>query len=125
MRAQGTALFSLIRNIGSSIGISLVQTLLVRNTVIAHASLTERITYSNPAWNNPAVARAYDLSTSGGAALLDSSVTQQAAMMAYINDFWLMLFLTLAVTPLLLLIRPPGKHDPSEQLDAEIQGVMD
>jgi MFS transporter, DHA2 family, multidrug resistance protein len=125
MRAQGTALYSLVRNIGSSIGISLVQTLLVRNTVIAHASLTERITDSSPAWHNPAVARAYDLSTLGGAALLDSSVTQQATMMAYINDFWLMLFLTLAVTPLLLLIRPPGKHDASEQVDAEMQGVLE
>jgi MFS transporter, DHA2 family, multidrug resistance protein len=125
MRAQGTALYSLVRNIGSSIGISLVQTLLVRNTVIAHASLAERVTYSNPAWHNPAVAKAYDLSTLGGAALLDSSVTQQAAMMAYINDFWLMLFLTLAVTPLLLLIRPPGKHDAAEQMDAEMQGVIE
>jgi DHA2 family multidrug resistance protein len=109
MRAQGTALFSLVRNIGSSIGISLVQTMLVRNTVIAHASLTERITYANPAWQNPAIAKAYDLGTSGGAAFLDSSVTQQAAMMAYINDFRLMLYLTLAVTPLLLLIRTPGR----------------
>jgi DHA2 family multidrug resistance protein len=110
MRAQGTALFSLVRNIGSSIGISLVQTMLVRNTVIAHAALTERVNYANPAWSSPAVAKAYDLSTAGGAALLDGSVTQQAAMIAYIDDFWLMLFLTLAVTPLLLLIRPPGRQ---------------
>jgi DHA2 family multidrug resistance protein len=111
MRAQGTALFSLVRNIGSSIGISLVQTLLVRNTVIAHASLAERVTYSNPAWHNPAIARAYDLGTLGGVAFLEASVTQQAAMIAYIDDFWLMLFLTLAVTPLLLLVRPPPKRD--------------
>ena len=114
MRAQGTALFSLVRNIGSSIGISLVQTMLVRNTVIAHASLTERLTSSNPAWHNPAVAKAYDLSTLGGAAFLDGSVTQQAAMMAYIDDFWLMLFLTLAVIPLLLLIRPPAARAAAE-----------
>jgi MFS transporter, DHA2 family, multidrug resistance protein len=125
MRAQGTALYSLTRNIGSSIGISLVQTLLVRNTVIVHASLVERVTYSNPAWHNPAVAKAYDLSTLGGAALLDSSITQQAAMIGYIDDFWVMLFLTLAVIPLLLLIRPPGKRDAPEQIDAEMQGVLD
>ena len=122
MRAQGTALFSLVRNIGSSIGISLVQTMLVRNTVIAHASLTERITYANPAWQNPAIAKAYDLGTSGGAAFLDSSVTQQAAMMAYINDFRLMLYLTLAVTPLLLLIRTPG---PGKSAAADAHAVMD
>src|SRR5450631_805008 len=122
MRAQGTALFSLVRNIGSSIGISLVQTLLVRNTVIAHASLTERITYANPAWHSPAVAKAYDLSTLGGTALLDSSVTQQAAMIAYIDDFWLMLFLTVGVMPLLLLIRPPRRQAPA---DADAHAVME
>jgi DHA2 family multidrug resistance protein len=109
MRAQGTSLFSLIRNIGSSIGISLVQTMLVRNTVVAHASLAERVTYANPAWHNPAVARAFDMSTRAGAALLDGAVTQQATMIAYIDDFWLMLFLTVAVMPLILLIRPPGR----------------
>ena len=123
MRAQGTALFSLVRNIGSSIGISLVQTLLVRNTVIAHASLAERVTYSNPAWHNPAIARAYDLGTLGGAAFLEASVTQQAAMIAYIDDFWLMLFLTLAVTPLLLLVRPPPKR--AAPADGDIQAAMD
>jgi DHA2 family multidrug resistance protein len=124
MRAQGTALFSLVRNIGSSIGISLVQTLLVRNTVIAHAALTERVTYANSAWHNPPVAGAYNLSTSGGVALLDSTITQQAAMIAYIDDFWLMLFLTLAVTPLLLLIRPPGRQKASEA-EVDAQAVME
>jgi DHA2 family multidrug resistance protein len=119
MRAQGTALFSLVRNIGSSIGISLVQTLLVRDTVIAHAALTERITYGSAAWHNPAIARAYDLSTASGAAFLESSLTQQAAMIAYLNDFWLMLFLTVAVIPLLLLLRPP-KQQNAAAVDAHV-----
>ena len=52
--------------------------------------------------------------TPGGAALLDSSVTQQAAMIGYINNFWLMLFLTVAVIPLLALIRPPDPHHASD-----------
>ena len=122
MRAQGTSLFSLVRNIGSSIGISLVQTMLVRNTVIAHAALTERVTYSNLAGQSPAIAKAFDMSTRGGAALLDSAVTHQATMIAYIDDFWLMLFLTVAVTPLLLLIRPP-RRSAGGQADAHT--VMD
>jgi MFS transporter, DHA2 family, multidrug resistance protein len=122
MRAPGTALFSLMRNLGSSVGISFVQTMLVRNTVIAHSALTERITQTNPAWNNPAVAKAYDLGTSSGAAFLDASVTQQAAMMAYINDFRLMLFLTVAVMPLLLLIKP-ADHGRAAEVDSH--AVMD
>jgi len=121
MRAQGTSLYSLIRNIGSSIGISLVQTLLTRNTVIVHASLAERVTRGSSAWHNPAVAGAFNVRIPAGAALLDGAVTQQAAMIAYIDDFWFMLFLTLLVTPLLLLIRPPRRGNIVE----EPQAIMD
>jgi len=109
MRAQGTAIFSLIRNIGSSIGISLVQTMLIRNTQISHASLIEHITTASPAWNNAAVASVYDVSRPGGVAALDAAVTQQAAMIGYIDDFWMMFLLTLAVMPLILLIVPPRR----------------
>ena len=121
MRAQGTALYSLVRNVGSSIGISLVQTMLIRNTVIAHASLAERVTTASSAWNNPAVAATFNVHTPGGAAFLDAAVTQQAAMIAYIDDFWFMLLLTLLVTPLLLLIKPPGRGAVVE----DAQAVMD
>jgi DHA2 family multidrug resistance protein len=121
MRAQGTSLYSLVRNIGSSIGISLVQTLLTRNTVIAHASLVERVTRGSSAWKNPAVAAAFDVHVPASAALLDGAVTQQAAMIAYIDDFWFMLLLTLLVTPLLLLIRPPRRGNIVE----DPQAIMD
>ena len=121
MRAQGTALFSLVRNIGSSIGISMVQTVLERNTVAVHASLVERVTYANPAWNNPAVASAFDLTRPGGAAALDAMVNQQSSMIAYVNDFRLMLYLTLAVIPLLLLIRAPGRGDAPVDVHAVME----
>ena len=121
MRAQGTAIFSLVRNIGSSIGISLVQTVLVRNTVTVHASLVEKITSASPAWNNPAVVQFYDPSRPAGAAALDAAIFQQASMIANINDFRLMLYLTIAVTPLLLFIRP---RRPSEA-PVESHAVMD
>ena len=120
MRAQGTSLYSLVRNVGSSIGISLVQTLLTRNTVIAHSSLAERVTAGSSAWHNPAVAATYNVHSPNAAALLDGAVTQQAAMIAYIDDFWFMLFLTLLVIPLLLLIRPPrgpATEDPQAVMD--------
>jgi DHA2 family multidrug resistance protein len=119
MRAQGTSIYSLVRNIGSSLGISLVQTLLTRNTVIAHASLAERVTAGSSAWHNPAVSAAFDVHVPAAAALLDGAVTQQASMIAYIDDFWFMLFLTLLVLPL-LLIRPP--RGPVTE---DAQAVMD
>jgi DHA2 family multidrug resistance protein len=120
MRAQGTSIYSLVRNIGSSIGISLVQTLLIRNTVIAHSSLAQRVTTASPAWHNPAVTAVFGSNAPAGSALLEGAVNQQAAMIAYIDDFWLMLFLTLLVTPLLLLIR-----QPRGPVTEDAQAVMD
>jgi MFS transporter, DHA2 family, multidrug resistance protein len=113
MRADGTAIYSLVRNIGSSIGIALVQTLLVRNTQIAHASLVEKVTTANPALQDSAIASAYNLANLGGLAALNGEITRQASMIAYIDDFWLMFILTLTVIPLLLLIRPPKKNVPA------------
>jgi MFS transporter, DHA2 family, multidrug resistance protein len=115
MRAQGTSLYSLVRNVGSSIGISLVQTLLTRHTVMAHAALAERVTAASPAWNNGNVLRLLGAHTPAAAALLDLTVTRQAAMIGYIDDFWFMLVLTLMVTPLLLLIRPPRRAASVEE----------
>jgi DHA2 family multidrug resistance protein len=113
MRAQGTAMYSLIRNIGSSIGISMVQTLLVRNTQIAHASLTEQVNIANPSLQDPAMAL-YNLGSASGPGVLNLEVSRQASMIAYLDDYWLMLLATLLVIPMLFMIRPPKKEKPVE-----------
>jgi DHA2 family multidrug resistance protein len=112
MRAEGTSIYSLIRNIGSSIGIALVQTLLSRNTQIAHASLTEKITIANGAAHDPATMSAYNFSNLDGLTAINGEITRQASMIAYLDDFWLMFLVTLMVLPLLLLIRAPKKNAP-------------
>ena len=104
--AQATATYSLMRNIGSSIGISLVQTMLVRNTQIAHSSLAEKVTSGRMAMQGPPGAAGYNLQIGARLEALNNEVTRQASMIAYVDDFKLMLALTLAVIPLLLLIRP-------------------
>jgi DHA2 family multidrug resistance protein len=115
MFSQATAIYSLARNIGSSIGISLVQTVLVRNTQAIHASISERVTATNLALRLGDTG-GLDLSTPQGLAVLNGEVTRQAAMLAYVDDFRLMLMLAIAVLPLLWLIRPPrraAKPDPA------------
>jgi DHA2 family multidrug resistance protein len=114
MRAEGTAIFSLVRNIGSSIGISMVQTLLVRNTQVAHASLVEKITNANSALQDAVIRQVYNIDVGAGATALNNEITRQASMIAYVDDFWLMLILTLAVIPLLLLVKPPAKGKKME-----------
>ncbi|MDB5801228.1 MAG: EmrB/QacA family drug resistance transporter [Rhodocyclales bacterium] len=110
MRAEGTAIYSLIRNIGSSIGIALVQALLVRNTQIAHSSLVEKITNSNAALHEPTVSAIYTFANADSITALNGEITRQASMIAYVDDFWLMLILTVLVIPLLLLVKAPQKN---------------
>jgi DHA2 family multidrug resistance protein len=112
MRAEGTAIYSLIRNIGSSIGIALVQTLLVRNTQTAHASLVEHVTNANAALHDTAISPIYNFASGDSITALNGEITRQASMIAYVNDFWLMLILTLLVIPLLLLVKAPQKNAP-------------
>jgi DHA2 family multidrug resistance protein len=103
LRNDGTPIYSLLRNIGGSVGISIVQTLLTQGTARAHAQLAAGVAPGNlglaalPAFADP--------STLAGRALLDGLVTRQAAMLAYLDDFRFMLVLTLLSMPLLLLIR--------------------
>jgi MFS transporter, DHA2 family, multidrug resistance protein len=104
LRNEGTAVFSLSRNVGSSIGISMVQALLVRNTQIVHASLAAHLSRYNLATRDPALAA--QLATPHGIATLNAGLTGQATMIAYLDDFQLMLVLTLLTLPLLLLVRP-------------------
>jgi DHA2 family multidrug resistance protein len=100
LRNEGTALFNLIRNIGSSIGISVVQALFVSNTQVVHASLAQHLTPELLAHRAIGPFRG-----SAAIATLNDAVTAQASMIAYIDDFYLMLLLTLLALPLLLLVR--------------------
>jgi len=115
-RNEGTALFSLVRNVGSSIGISVVETMLTRNTQTMHSRLAEQITpYNDVLHSQPAAA----LSTAQGLAALNHGVTDQAAMIAYNNDFKLMMVLTLAAIPLVMLLRSGSRKKTAEPLVIE------
>jgi DHA2 family multidrug resistance protein len=109
-RTQGTALYSLFRNIGASIGISIVVFMLTRNTQIMHAALAEHVTLFNEALRNPAVAQIWNLGTAAGRLALNAEITRQATIIAYANDFKLMMLISLAAIPLVLLLRRAKTH---------------
>ena len=108
-RTEGTALFSLMRNIGSSIGISVVIGYLAQRTQINHAAFADFINPFSLALRQAGELGVYDAGTAAGLARLDREVTRQAATLAYLQDFRLMMFVTLAALPLLLLLRAPEK----------------
>ena len=103
-RTEAAGVFSLVRNIGSSVGISLVMTLLARATQTGHAEIGARI----PAYGAELslIPSQWNPDTASGAWLLNNELTRQAMAIGYINNYWMMMWLTLAVLPLLLLMRP-------------------
>ncbi len=104
LRTQGTAMWTLVRNLGSSIGVSVVIANLTNKTIMMRAHLAESVTPFNQAMADPAAAM-LDPSTETGRALLENLITQQATIIAYANDFKLMMIVTLLAFPLILLIR--------------------
>ncbi len=116
---QGTAIFSLMRNIGGSIGISIVVALLAENTQIVHSRLIEHLRPDNPLAQAPFMAQPFSLTTPSGIAALNAEATRQAAMVAYIDDFKLMMLLVIMASPLILLLRTPRRPSAPATAAAE------
>jgi MFS transporter, DHA2 family, multidrug resistance protein len=106
---QGTAIRSLMRNLGGSIGISILVATLAENTQIVHSRLVESLRPDNPLAQAPFLPAPFSLTTPGGLAALNAEVTRQAAMVGYINNFKLMMIVALVSLPLLLLLRESGR----------------
>jgi DHA2 family multidrug resistance protein len=104
-RTEGAGLFSLSRNIGSSVGISVVNALLTRNTQVNHAEIAQHVTAVNRAFESPAVTQFWNPLTAAGRAALDAVITRQAQIIAYIDDYKLLMIATLAVIPLLIVFK--------------------
>ncbi|HEV2678058.1 MAG TPA: DHA2 family efflux MFS transporter permease subunit [Aliidongia sp.] len=111
-RAQGTGLFSLMRNLGSSIGISVVFSLLTSETQVNHADLATRITPFNRLLQAPPFDHFWNPATLAGRAALDAELTRQATLIGYLDAFKLMLIVSVLAMPLVLLLRKPRSAAP-------------
>jgi DHA2 family multidrug resistance protein len=107
LRTDGTALFSLVRNVGSSVGISITSALLAQNTQIVHAQLAEYVTPFNRLLQTGGAYLLWNNATPAGLGALNAEITRQASMIAYIDDFKFMLLICLPAAALLLLMRRP------------------
>jgi DHA2 family multidrug resistance protein len=117
LRTGGTAILTLVRNIGSSIGISMVIANLTSKTTGMHAHLVEHVTPFNNALQMPDARAVFDLTTDSGRALLDAIVTRQATLIAYLNDYKLLMVLTLAMIPLIFIIGSAKKKPSLEEME--------
>ncbi len=106
LRTEGAGIFTLARSLGSSVGVSIVMAMLTVNTQVVHASVAAHIT---PFLHRLALAPLWNLHSTAGIAALNLEVTRQAAMVAYVDDFILMMVVTLAAVPLIALLRNPRR----------------
>jgi DHA2 family multidrug resistance protein len=103
-RNEGAAMSALARSLGAALGISILQTLTIRNTATVQSRLVEGVRPDNPwlAWRLPD----FDFSVPSQVAGELGQVVRQATMVAYADSFWLLFVVTLAMVPLLFLMRP-------------------
>ncbi len=119
LRTSATALFSLSRNLGSSVGISVMIYLLGQKMRGYHATLAEFIQpFREPMQHLPAL---LSPDTAGGRALLDALVSKQAALLAYLADFQIMLWVTLVALLLVPLMRSAHHPAADEEIAAAIE----
>lgn len=106
LRTDGSALLYLFRSLGGSFGISIMTTMLARNIQTSHEDLASHITASSMNAIDPSAADR--LGTLGEAALqlVNLEVNRQAAMIAYLNDFKLMMILLIIISPMVFFLKP-------------------
>jgi DHA2 family multidrug resistance protein len=108
LRTDGTALYSLLRNVGSAIGISVTSVLITQNTQIVHAQIVEHVTPFSRWLQTGAAYLVWNSATPLGVTALNEEVTRQASIIAFIDDFKLLMLLCLPMAFLLLLMRRPA-----------------
>ncbi len=108
-RTSGAALLNLARNVGGSVGISIVSMQLARLTQVAHQDMASHINQSMIPTIDPDVLQTFGGQAAAVSALINAEITRQALFIAYLDDFKLMMWVTILVVPLLLLMRNPRK----------------
>ncbi|MDF2997396.1 MAG: disulfide bond formation protein DsbA [Xanthobacteraceae bacterium] len=119
LRTDGTALFSLVRNVGSAIGVSVTSFLLAQNTQIMHAALAEHVNPFNRMLQFGGAYQFWNIANPQSLVALNAEITRQSTIIAYVDDFKLMMLVTLPTALLLLLMSAP-KAQPGAASHAEV-----
>ncbi|MBC9882830.1 multidrug efflux MFS transporter [Bradyrhizobium sp. INPA01-394B] len=104
LRTDGTSMLTLLRNVASSIGISIVIAQLTQGTRRTYAILSEHVNPFNHALQMPDVRGIINLSTDAGRALADKMVAVQAQIIAFSQDYQLVMLFILVSIPLAIMI---------------------
>ena len=108
-RTEGASLLNLFRSIGGSVGISIVTAVLGHNVQTSHEDLAAHITSSSLPTIDPSTAERFGGLGEAAMTMVNAEVSRQALMIAYLDDFKLIMYVLLATLPVILIMKPP-KH---------------
>jgi DHA2 family multidrug resistance protein len=103
--AEATAVYHLLRNLGSSFFISVCVAEIVRSTTGNYGRMVEFISPFNKVMGAPQSTGAWDMETLGGLARVSREIARQSAMIGYLNAFGLFTAACATTLPLILLMR--------------------
>jgi DHA2 family multidrug resistance protein len=106
LRTDGSSLLYLFRSLGGSFGISIMTTMLARSVQTSHVDLAGHVTQNSLPSVDPSTADRLGPLGEAALRLMDMEINRQAAMIGYLNDFQLMMYLLIAMSPLIFLLRP-------------------
>jgi DHA2 family multidrug resistance protein len=101
LRGDGTGVQALVRSLGNSIGISIMETVFFQNTQVVHERLASGLSPDSPV-TGPLLA---DPATLGA---VEGEVSRQAAMVSYVDVFHMMFVMTVVAVPMVLLLKKPS-----------------
>jgi DHA2 family multidrug resistance protein len=114
MRTDGSSLLYLFRSLGGSFGISVMTTMLARNMQTSHEDLASHVTASSMSVVDPSTADRLGSIGEAAMQMVNLEINRQAAMIAYLDDFKLMMIMLIIVSPLVFFLKP-GKAAPGQQ----------
>ncbi len=104
LRTDGTSMLTLMRNVASSVGISIVIAQLTQGSRRVYAVLSQNVNPFNHAMQMPDVRGMIDMATDKGRAMMDVMVSLQAQIIAFSQDYQMVMIFTLCAIPMAIMI---------------------
>jgi DHA2 family multidrug resistance protein len=115
LTTSAASVLTLARNLGGSIGISVATTVLARNIQTSHSDLASQITPASMPVLDPSVLSMFGSGGDMAMAMVDAEVNRQAAMIAYVDVFYMMMIATIISLPLVLIMQKASRSRPDDQ----------
>lgn len=111
LRTDVSALYSLMLNMGSGIGITLAIIVLTQAVQVSHEDLSQNVSQFNELFRDPAIVESWGLGSERGLRRIENQIQLQATAIAYNNTFWMLTLWAIAISPVIYFIaRPPRRR---------------